>query len=42
MFSVLKEYQGGENPFNAKSLFRSEREEPKAEKQRLLEELQSP
>ena len=52
MFSVLREYHGGENPFYAKSLFRSEREEQdtivrrqafsKDEEQRLLEELRSP
>ena len=52
VFSVLKEYHGGENPFYAKSLFRSEREEQdtiirrqaftKEEEQRLLEELRSP
>ncbi len=52
VISVLKEYHGGENPFYAKSLFRSEREEQdtivrrqaftKEEEQRLLEELRSP
>ena len=52
VFSVLREYHGGENPFYAKSLFRSEREEQdtivrrqaftKDEEQRLLEELRSP
>ena len=52
VFSVLKEYHGGDNPFYAKSLFRSEREEQDAivrrqaftkdEEQRLLEELRSP
>ena len=52
VLSVLKEYHGGENPFYAKSLFRSEREEQdtivrrqaftKEEEMRLLEELRSP
>ena len=52
VFSVLKDYHGGDNPFYAKSLFRSEREEQdtivrrqaftKDEEQRLLEELRSP
>ena len=52
VISVLREYHGGENPFYAKSLFRSEREEQdtivrrqaftKEEEQRLLEELRSP
>ncbi len=52
VISVLKEYHGGENPFNARSLFRSEREEQdtvvrrqaftKEEEMRLLEELRSP
>ena len=52
VFSVLREYHGGENPFNAKSLFRSEREEQdtivrrqaftKEEELRLLAELRSP
>ena len=52
VLSVLKEYLGGENPFNAKSLFRSGREEQdtivrrqaftKTEEMRLLEELRSP
>ena len=51
VFSVLREYHGGENPFYAKSLFRSDREEQdtivrrqaftKEEEQRLLEELRS-
>jgi len=52
VFSVLKEYHGGENPFTAKSIFRNEREEQdaivrrqaftKEEELRLLEELRSP
>ena len=52
VLSVLKEYLGGENPFNTKSLFRSGREEQdaivrrqaftKTEEMRLLEELRSP
>ena len=52
IISVLKEYLGEENPFSAKSLFRSGREEQgtivrrqaftKEEEMRLLEELRSP
>ena len=52
VFSVLKEYHGGEDPFKAKSIFRKEREEQdaivrrqaftKEEELRLLEELRAP
>lgn len=52
VISVLKEYLGSENPFYAKSLFRSKREEQdtvvrrqaftKEEENRLLDELRSP
>ena len=52
VISVLKEYLGSENPFSAKSLFRSKREEQdtvvrrqaftKEEENRLLDELRSP